>query len=327
MTDVQDPVLSLKTEQDFQKFCKDTGLSLTGQRYVLVPLTQPKRVDPLLDGIAVPNPRDFVIKSEDFGVPQSRHRVMICGIRQDIWNRNGSPGFLNPNLKLTVLRDLLEGMPDLISRLTNEDADPEKWAGFVRSEISRLTGDRAPKLTSSRSYGLSFKNLKKDRPSPCEKFVFDVKQVLDHTTRAHMKSDLARYYYCSQFAKENSKNPKIEDWPVGDILPKHAGIKVVGNRARADGFSDRFKVQLWDKPSSTITSHISKDGHYYIHPDSSQCRSLSVREAARLQTFPDSYRFEGGLSRQFHQIGNAVPPFLAFQIGKIIKNYLGKLDG
>jgi DNA (cytosine-5)-methyltransferase 1 len=91
-------------------------------------------------------------------------------------------------------------------------------------------------------------------------------------------------------------------------LPQHL------RRYRSDIFDDKYKRLAWDELSRTITAHIAKDGYWYIHPD--QIRTLSIREAARIQTFPDHFRFAGHPSAQYRQIGNAVPPALAKAVGQ-----------
>jgi len=134
-----------------------------------------------------------------------------------------------------------------------------------------------------------------------------------------MDSDLYRYMYASCYAKVCGRSPAIRHFPT-DLLPNHENIDTA--LEEGGNFSDRFRVQVADRPSTTIVSHISKDGHYYIHPDPTQCRSLTVREAARLQTFPDNYFFCGPKTAQYIQVGNAVPPLLAKHIGEIVLNVL-----
>jgi len=127
-----------------------------------------------------------------------------------------------------------------------------------------------------------------------------------------MSEDLVRYWFAASYAMDRRYSPKLREFPDA-LLPLHANVSSA-NRP----FEDRFRVQLWDQPSTTVVSHIAKDGHYYIHPDPDQMRSLTVREVARLQTFPDNYLFMGNRTSQYGQVGNAVPPLLAHQIAAIV---------
>jgi DNA (cytosine-5)-methyltransferase 1 len=135
-----------------------------------------------------------------------------------------------------------------------------------------------------------------------------------------MASDLHRYFFAACFARAHGRSPTLEDFPL-ELLPEHRNAEA---GRKGEMFADRFRVQLPDRPSTTVTAHISKDGHYFIHPDPAQCRSLTVREAARLQTFPDSYHFEGPRTDQYHQVGNAVPPLLARQIAAVVHDVLAR---
>ena len=94
---------------------------------------------------------------------------------------------------------------------------------------------------------------------------------------------------------------------------------------RDDIFADKIKKQPWDKPSSAIVAHMQKDCLMYVHPDRDQARSFTPREAARLQSFRDSFRFMGPMTQQFKQIGNAVPPLVARAIAEAIKPHLEPL--
>lgn len=141
--------------------------------------------------------------------------------------------------------------------------------------------------------------------------------LTQHIARPHREQDKEIYKIAVQKWEKKQERLNYND------LPER--LKTHQNRT---SFFDRFKVVAADLPySQTVVAHIAKDGHYYIHPDIKQNRSISVREAARLQSFPDDYYFEGekeGANRTaaFKQIGNAVPPLMAKMIAEKIKEIL-----
>ena len=135
--------------------------------------------------------------------------------------------------------------------------------------------------------------------------------VTQHISRQHNERDLEIYSIAIDKWIDRKERLKYDELPVK--LQTHN---------KKDIFLDRFKVVDPTGHSHTVVAHIAKDGHYYIYPDPKQVRSISVREAARIQSFPDDYFFEGGRTAAFKQIGNAVPPLMAQALVKCIKRLI-----
>lgn len=137
--------------------------------------------------------------------------------------------------------------------------------------------------------------------------------VTQHISRPHNDRDLKIY------------KTAINKWDNGQERLKYPDLpQELKTHKNESSFTDRYKVVNGNGVAHTIVAHIAKDGHYYIHPDVKQCRSISVREAARLQSFPDDFYFEGSRSAAFKQIGNAVPPLMAYAIAKSMKELICK---
>jgi DNA (cytosine-5)-methyltransferase 1 len=274
--------------------------------------------------------RRYILRAEELGVPQARHRVVLLGVLEDI--DVSEIRRIKPSTSPVDLAEVIRGLPRLRSGIT--DVEFDSWPTEAREillQAAKLSEDRLvakalrqqAALVPRTDDGSGGKHMPwrkgcGDVPAHLRKWLLDDRLgwLLNHEVRKHMWMDLVRYGYASAFALTHNRSPRgAEEFPEG-MHPDHANWT-------SGKFVDRFKVQKWEGPSSTVTSHLSKDGHYFIHPDPSQLRSLSVREAARLQTFPDNYFFEGSRGAQFRQVGNAVPPWMAKQIADVVYSIFG----
>lgn len=269
--------------------------------------------------------KDYIIHSERYGIPQTRHRVILLGVRNDI---KFIPDVLRKTKEVGIAK-VLADLPRLRSGLSKQNDDNDSWkkaieaikkSHFLKGLDNNVKSKILKKITKLKvphnGKGSSFIQTDKLAIEYNKNWFIDtnIKGVCNHEARGHMESDLRRYFFVSCYGSAKRKSPKLEDFPAA-LLPNHENV-TEGIEERK--FADRFRVQLSHKPAKTITSHISKDGHYYIHYDPLQCRSLTVREAARIQTFPDNYYFCGPRTAQFSQVGNAVPPLLAKKIAEIV---------
>jgi len=222
------------------------------------------------------------LNAHDFGVLQSRKRVIIVG-----WLKG--TGYEYPSFETihsdAEVWDLLKDLPALTPGESAEEhtmSDMRRLRKYVKENEIRV---RADVLTG-------------------------------HIARPHTAQDIEIYKRTIDLWFENSKHERLKYDDLPDELKTHR------NRT---SFVDRFKVVEGDMDyCHTILAHLSKDGHYFIHPDIDQHRSITVREAARIQSFPDSYYFEGPRTSQFVQVGNAVPPMMAKIIADKIKEQLMK---
>ncbi|KAB2310664.1 DNA cytosine methyltransferase [Betaproteobacteria bacterium SCN2] len=315
----------------FERILEDLSIPGNGLEYDIRSFVVPMSEAPI-------RPEDFVIRAEDFGIPQKRHRVILFGIRKDLAHLKHDVLKPSSTTRRISVHQALSGLPPIRSRLSKEPDSFEAWisalrrfpslAGWkseYRKEIESRARDAVKHAERYHSPGGRFVEL---IPKFSSRLADELRAwyedprlggVTLHESRLHMREDLHRYLFASCFGEEAKRSPKLMDFPP-QLLPNHE------NAGDEDApFKDRFRVQIGNRPSTTVVSHISKDGHYYIHPDPAQCRSLTVREAARLQTFPDNYFFEGGgRTDRYAQIGNAVPPFLAKQIASIVSDFLVK---
>lgn len=291
----------------------------------------------------VEDDKDFLIKAEKYGVPQKRHRVILLGIRNDL----DHTGQYLINKKNVNLESVIGSLPSVRSGINRsfhkyhktefyKNGSPkriyknicdndETWYNLISDQIEKLKKWGDIPLNGLSQGPVQFKNGLGSEFVKCKDSIdgdHSLKEwyldsrldgIPNHESRSHLTQDLMRYMFAGLYVEKHGTFPRLNDYAKHhkDLIPDHANVK-------SGKFTDRFRVQVPKKPATTVTSHISKDGHYFIHYDASQCRSLTVREAARIQTFPDNYLFRGSRTQQFHQVGNAVPPYLAFQIANIV---------
>lgn len=286
-------------------------------------------------------PDDFVIEAERYGIPQGRHRVILFGIRSDVARSvpelSSSPEMFvlgGENMRVSV-GEALSGLPPLRSRLSKEPDGHDQWLSalsqtaeglrFYRSEDLKPVFEEMRRAVEAARHHVSvgklfqpFDTTRHKMRARLADWYLDGRLggVIQHETRSHMRSDLQRYLFAAAYGRAKGVSPKIADFPT-PLLPKHDNVS-----SENVPFADRFRVQLEGAWSSTVVAHIAKDGHHFIHPDPSQCRSLTVREAARLQTFQDNYFFAGSRTEQYTQVGNAVPPLLARKIAGVVLKFM-----
>lgn len=241
--------------------------------------------------------RHNILNSSNFGVPQDRKRIIFLG------NKIGLSEVKWPEHSDAKIKTAGEVIADLSDMSLSEDGK-----GEISSHWTRKTNDRDKIL---------FKFIKSGSPKG---EIGDLK----------IKSSEPRQIYGDIFpSKWNSdlipafKKAGMRAWKRGRCFVQSDS----GRRWKMydqEGFKDKMRRIRWDRPAPTIVAHLAKDGYMFIHPWKD--RTITVREAARFQSFPDDFEFEGSMTAQFRQVGNAVPPLLAKALGESVIEALSSIS-
>ena len=236
----------------------------------------------------VSDPKTILLNAADYGVPQIRERVILIGVRKDI--------------------DYID-VKDIYDNITKTHSDSNhslKPYVTVRQAISDLPALQAGEGKEVQNATSTKKNDYLERIGNSSGVVYN------HVARNHNKEDRERYRILSEHGNWQLKDLQNVRPDLVHHDPKH--------------FGNRYTVQEADKPGKTVVAHLYKDGNLFIHPDPKQARTFTVREAARIQSFPDDFVFEGSRTEQYKQVGNAVPPLMAEAFAKTLGDYLDKIE-
>ena len=241
----------------------------------------------------ISDPTVLIHNTADYGVPQMRKRVIIMGVRKDI-DKTSVTKLYNDVIKT-------HWNPET----TLEEREGRKKFVDVKQAIGDLPAVEPGNDASTENFDYPCDNAFLRRIG--KKGVYP---LMDHIARRHNALDRERFMVMIH-----------NHWTFGQLrknMPQY-------EHEHARVFDNSYVVQWWDMPSKTILAHIHKDGFQFIHPDEKQARSFTVREAARIQSFPDDFVFAGSRGEKYKQIGNAVPPLFAEALAKSVKINLDKL--
>jgi DNA (cytosine-5)-methyltransferase 1 len=242
----------------------------------------------------ISDPEKIVFNTSNYGVPQIRKRIILIGIRKDI--------------KSLDISDIYNSITKTHYDPEMPDSDRKGLKKFV--DVKEALGD-LPIVYPGQDASTDKFNY------PCDNEFLKaigkpgIHPLMDHICRKHNDVDRERF-------RVMIKNR----WSFGEMRKARPDLE----HEHARVFDNSYVVQWWDLPSKTIIAHLHKDGFQFIHPDYEQARTFTVREAARIQSFPDDFVFKGSRGEKYKQIGNAVPCLFAEALAKAAKKALNTID-